>query len=825
MLVCEVIAPNYGKVLFNAMATLGEMDDVAEADDVLKALMSAYKNAKTKSTKTQILSLYAYKYSVSTLKKLHAPYGKLSTRQIQRARCHARAIGPGLAPEEKKYHRFRIDMSKVDHFLEFINRPYFYQDVSYGTTLLKLDSGQTMEMPNVVRTVTRSTMISQYMQFCQEERFEPLSRTTLFKILEVRQASQRKSLQGLDNTAADGSAGFHKIESIVDDLEKGGMDRQWCTEIKERLRNGKRYLKTNFRVHCNPEEAFCPDHCRKFALSDKQDPHFQEKCSHQHTESCSDCQDLRNAFDEVKDRIQSALWIPYSNEEREDLLYDVKLAKADILHWKAHVVRSVNQEAAKQDQLKMIRVNPNCALIIMDWAMKFLQLRYRDWFDWFGKRGLSWHISAVITGDLDVSGKLEMQSYSHLFDACQQDWVAVSSILENTLGELKAKKPHITQVYLRSDEAGCYHNNSLIAAARSVDDFSEPQYGKDVCHRILCPMKTCIRRFCDEGHDILTAGDMTSALSERPVKGTSACVCEVDEAKLTLEVNKIDGFSKLHNVQIDEKTIRVWKSYRIGRGKEISFDQLVTKDQGDTCLIVKEEFFPFHNSRVYQSRDFVAEDSDEGNRHHDLDNSDIEIFECSEPGCVKSFQLFSELEAHLDVGDHRVEAERQSETLYDTIRTDWVERFTKTVNITEDEPCEPVFQSESEPAPTMSFVIMGWALTKQQAGSTRFPEKVKNYLTANFDLGEQSGLKADPQQVSNDMRKARDEQNRRLFEREEWLTKNQVQRFFSRLSANRRRQHAPSPRENEGTEREAQGVGRDMLCPQKLFLDERKSLF
>ena len=32
-------------------------------------------------------------------------------------------------------------------------------------------------------------------------------------------------------------------------------------------------------------------------------------------------------------------------------------------------------------------------------------------------------------------------------------------------------------------------------------------------------------------------------------------------------------------------------------------------------------------------------------------------------------------------------------------------------------------------------------------------------------------------------------------------------------------------RENEGTEREAQGVGRDMLCPRKLFLDERKSVF
>lgn len=111
-------------------------------------------------------------------------------------------------------------MTKVDHFVEFINRPYFCQDVSYGTKFLKLDSGKTIEMRNVVRTVTRSTMIGQYIQFCQEEEFEPLSRTTLFKILEVRQASQRKSLQGLDNTAADGSADFQKIEMIVDDLKK-----------------------------------------------------------------------------------------------------------------------------------------------------------------------------------------------------------------------------------------------------------------------------------------------------------------------------------------------------------------------------------------------------------------------------------------------------------------------------------------------------------------------------------------------------------------------------------------------------------------------------
>ena len=35
---------------------------------------------------------------------------------------------------------------------------------------------------------------------------------------------------------------------------------------------------------------------------------------------------------------------------------------------------------------------------------------------------------------------------------------------------------------------------------------------------------------------------------------------------------------------------------------------------------------------------------------------------------MKSFRTFSELESHLDIGDHRVKEERQSETLYDKLR-------------------------------------------------------------------------------------------------------------------------------------------------------------
>ena len=116
------------------------------------------------------------------------------------------------------------------------------------------------------------------------------------------------------------------------------------------------------------------------------------------------------------------------------------------------------------------------------------------------------------------------------------------------------------------------------------------------------------------------------------------------------------------------------------------------------------------------------------------------MFECSEPGCVKSFQTFSELESHLDVGNHCVKDERPSETLYDKLRRDWVDRFITSVNVTENEPSEPnIHQSENVSIPALHTVIMGWALHWPRAGSTRFSDKVKKYLTAKFDLGEQSG--------------------------------------------------------------------------------------
>ena len=186
-IICSIIAPNNGEKLFDSLPRVN-------SNKHLLPFVSVYVQAPSRNLKTQILSIYVYELSKRELQMLHEPYGKLTRWQIDRARAHARACGPGHEVKKTKFHRVKLNMAKVDHFIDFANRPYFHQDVAFGTRNLKLENGETIEMPNVVRTVTRSTMVTQYLEFCREDGFDPLSRATLFRILEIRVASQRNSL-------------------------------------------------------------------------------------------------------------------------------------------------------------------------------------------------------------------------------------------------------------------------------------------------------------------------------------------------------------------------------------------------------------------------------------------------------------------------------------------------------------------------------------------------------------------------------------------------------------------------------------------------------
>ena len=97
--ICSVIAPKDGETLFQAIRQ-PTANDLDEPTEDLIALMSAYRDAMTKNVMIQILSIYAYRYTMKLLQKFHEPYEKISLRQKRRDRMQG---NEGLGQMSRKY--------------------------------------------------------------------------------------------------------------------------------------------------------------------------------------------------------------------------------------------------------------------------------------------------------------------------------------------------------------------------------------------------------------------------------------------------------------------------------------------------------------------------------------------------------------------------------------------------------------------------------------------------------------------------------------------------------------------------------------------------
>ena len=148
-------------------------------------------------------------------------------------------------------------------------------------------------------------------------------------------------------------------------------------------------------------------------------------------------------------------------------------------------------------------------------------------------------------------------------------------------------------------------------------------------------------------------------------------------------------------------------------------------------------------------------------------------------GCIKSYQTFSGLQNHLDIGRHIYALEKQ--TLLDKAMIQYGTRL-------EQGSTEEVPTIEAEPMQTaprqQSSVKMGWALNSNK-GHKCLNETQKDYLMAQLKIGEQTGHNVDPVTASKSMRKAKNADSVRLFSPEEFLTLKQIASFFSRVSRKR----------------------------------------
>lgn len=260
-----------------------------------------------------------------------------------------------------------------------------------------------------------------------------------------------------------------------------------------------------------------------------------------------------------------------SEDDKDEAVFLVQKASEAIAAWKAHQLRSINQDRARLEVLEFL--DPSCVLIVQDFAMKFIPVHYREaQSHFFGKRGISWHVSVCLR---KVSGKLESQTFIHIIQSGLQDSTAVVLIMDHVLRLLKKQHPEIVSSFFRQDNAGCYHSAEIILSVDILSkrsgiqinhvDFSDPQGGKGSCDRKAAQIKAHVKSFVNEGGSVTNVGELKQAIESRGgVPGLRVTVMDVQKSAKSY---KLDGISKLNNFNFTSDGFTAFRAYDLGPGK------------------------------------------------------------------------------------------------------------------------------------------------------------------------------------------------------------------------------------------------------------------
>ena len=149
---------------------------------------------------------------------------------------------------------------------------------------------------------------------------------------------------------------------------------------------------------------------------------------------CIDCSTLCTTLDQIQSLVEKNTSI--SDAIRNRLLYRVNYCVQMITEWKKHLLRTIHQDAARKKVLDSL--DDSSILLIADWAMKWLPTRYREsQRDFFGKRGLPWHITYAIRLDASSSWQssndriFQHRTFCHVFDNVKQEGTTVISIISD----------------------------------------------------------------------------------------------------------------------------------------------------------------------------------------------------------------------------------------------------------------------------------------------------------------------------------------------------------------------------------------------------------
>ena len=686
----------------------------------LQPLLDNYAESD-KFGKLVILSLVNHdKYSREQLMNIF----NCSKRQVDEARSMRSSQVGVFQVEKKKFTRNRLNTHKCEHFLNFIFASGLIQDVAYGTTNIKFDSGDVQSIPHAILQTRFSHTIDFYIDSCKDMNFSPLSRTTLYKILKAINPSQRRSLAGLDDVTAEAMNGF-------DFLQKTAKELKFDKSLSNNLEKAKRYLKTNYQGHCSTESPI-KTHNTAFALSfPKEEPSLQVN-----DDVCSDCLNVTEVLQQFLDIAEDG--------SDEDLQYDIKLAVKNIVAYMKHQIRDQQQKQAKIDCFQ--KITNIDGLWLKDYAQKILPMLYREGQrSYFGKKGMTLHIDVFYIKSPD--GQLIKIVYLTLVFRCDQSKLETMNISDHVLREFSLDFPDVTALFAKSDNASSYHGNQILDNLYHLCkkhnlkliryDYNEPCRGKDQCDRESSACKTVINSYVQSGNDVKTAEDVYDALHYGAgVKDSKACVLQIDSEQSCLTGPAIDGISSYHSIVFYEQFMKLYRYYNIGCGKVVKYSK---ESKFVSSYVVKKEFHKTSSvSRKSRKRKSTAKS----------------VLFCDEPNCNAIFETGEELNQHMVTGVH--DAVKHSSTL-DKVRSSFV--YMMKVSSAEHQVCAStnVNMSDRKLKEACAKVQLmkdlsnqGWAIPKREF--FRFSKEQEIFLFEQFDEGQRTGKKKSPEEVEKLMR-------------------------------------------------------------------------
>uniref|UniRef100_A0A0N5BC01 C2H2-type domain-containing protein n=1 Tax=Strongyloides papillosus TaxID=174720 RepID=A0A0N5BC01_STREA len=656
-------------------------------------------NEENPIVRNAVVSIFS---SIFTFKDLESRVGNLTRYQFHIGKRIN--LDPSLnVPKEKRIIQ-RVPDNKIEQFINFLTSPTVSTVLPYKEKNIKYKDGK-IKIGAVILNYPKKELVDLYRKYCTDRNIDVgISDSTMFKIINCCNLKFETPKICVDYIKQAVEDSLFKILDKIKDIPDNVLLKSESADIKTFLKFVKKYVFNEFQYSITLENI--PSlYSVVYALKEFDKKKIKERLtfisSKNNSLMVSGIQYYMNEFQRKIHNFQKELEGSKIDKESLNIMLEVTRnlemlelyfneLNLNILNYQAHAIRIYHSETVKKEILS--NMENNSCIVIVDWAQKLLPFkRLETQAEYFGKRGISWHLSHVI-------GKINSSTVQHSFvhiinNDTKQDSACILALFYNLISELK--QFGIKKLIIRSDNAACYKSNETICSipliAKNLNVtiseycFSETQFGKSHADRVCSLMKRRINSAAMR-QDIETPRDLYIALTNGHNQSDnnpySITLLDTLGFKSQIPQLKIDNIKRYFNFQYvgrkvyasEFKNISNPKEYTIAGSTKLEFENIKILES-----FYVDDFNNYWKMSPNQNRNEQASSlsSSKENNGSDVDSqSDDEsedelnfeeefttengFFVCPIEECTKKYMYLTGLIKHSATGNHSLKIEKSN---------------------------------------------------------------------------------------------------------------------------------------------------------------------